>query len=82
MAEDLLEQLLYIIQKVPCYGPQLDEWTDNGSRAQLFMHTRIPDIGSYSIVDENLWCLDLDVSTAAEQGFSKLNEFMKEKQRS
>ena len=80
MAEDLLEQLLDKIKKVPCYGLQLDESTDIGSRAQLLVYIRIPDIDSYSIVDEYLCCLDLGVSTTAEQVFSKLNEFLKEKQ--
>ena len=61
MAEDLLEQLLDKIKKVPCYGLQLDESSDIGSRAQLLVYIRIPDIDSYSIVDEYLCCLDLGV---------------------
>ena len=80
MAEDLLEQLLCKIGKVPCYGLQLDESTDIGRRAQLLLFIRIPDTDSYNIVDEYLCCLDLEVNTSAEQVFSKLNEFMTEKQ--
>jgi len=78
-AEDLLEQLLYKIGKAPCYSLQLDEPTDIGSRAQLLVYMRIPDIDSYDIVDDYLYCLDLDVNTTAEQEFRKLNEFMTEK---
>jgi len=44
------------------------------------VYIRIPDIDSYNIVDEYLCCLDLDVNKTAEQAFSKLNEFMTEKQ--
>ena len=44
------------------------------------MFIRIPDTDSYNIVDEYLCCLDLEVNTSAEQVFSKLNEFMTEKQ--
>ena len=80
MAKDLLEQLLYKIGKVPCYGLQLDESTDVGSRAQLLVFIRFPDADSYNIVDEYLCCLDLEVKTTAEQVFNKLNEFMTEKQ--
>ena len=80
MAEDLLEQLLYKIGKIPCYGLQLDESTDVGSRAQLLVFIRFPDADSYIIVDEYLCCLDLEVKTTAEQVFNKLNEFMTEKQ--
>ena len=80
MAEDLLEQLLCKIGKVPCYGLQLDESTDIGRRAQLLVFIRIPDNDSYNIVDEYLCCLDLEVNTSAEQMFSKLNKFMTEKQ--
>ena len=80
MAEDLLEQLLYKIGKVPCYGLQLDESTDVGGRAQLLVFIRFPDADSYNIVDEYLCCLDLEVKTTAEQVFNKLNEFMTEKQ--
>ena len=80
MAEDLLEQLLCKIGKVPCYGLQLDESTDIGKRAQLLVFIRIPDTDSCNIVDEYLCCLDLEVNTSAEQVFSKLNEFMTEKQ--
>ena len=80
MAEDLLEQLLYKIGKVPCYRLQLDESTDVGSRAQLLVFIRFPDADSYNIVDEYLCCLDLEVKTTAEQVFNKLNEFMTEKQ--
>ena len=36
MAEDLLEQLLCKIGKVPCYGLELNESIDIGRRAQLF----------------------------------------------
>jgi len=80
MAEDLLEQLLYKIGKAPCYELQLDESTDIGSTAQLLAYIRFPDIDSYNIGDEYLCCQDLDVNTTAEQVFSKLNEFMTEKQ--
>ena len=80
MAEDLLEQLLCKIGKVSCYGLQLDESTDIGRRAQLLLFIRIPDTDSYNIVDEYLCCLNLEVNTSAEQVFSKLNEFMTEKQ--
>ena len=44
------------------------------------MFIRIPDTNSYNIVDEYLCCLDLKVNTSAKQVFSKLNEFMTEKQ--
>ena len=80
MAEDLLEQLLYKIGKVPCYGLQLDESTDVGSGAQLIVFPRFPNADSYNIVDEYLCCLDLEAKTTAEQVFSKLNKFMTEKQ--
>ena len=80
MAEDLLEQLLCKIGKAPCYVLQLDESTDIGRRAQLLVFIRIPDTDSYNIVDEYLCCLDLEVNTSAEEVFSKLNEFMTEKQ--
>ena len=80
MAEDLLEQLLCKIGKVPFYGLQLDESTDIERRAQLLVYIRIPDTDSYNIVNEYLCCLDLEVNTSAEQVFSKLNEFMTEKQ--
>ena len=79
MAEDLLEQLLCQIGKVPCYGLQLDESTNIGRRAQLLVIIRISDTDSYNIVDEYLCCLDLEVNTSAEQVFSKLNEFITEK---
>ena len=80
MAKDLLEQLLCKIGKVPCYGLQLDESTNIGRRAQLLVFIKIPDTDSYNIVDEYLCCLDLEVNTSAKQMFSKLNEFMNEKQ--
>ena len=80
MTEDLLEQLLCKIGKVPCYGLQLNESTDIGKRAQLLLFIRIPDTDSYNIVDEYLCRLDLEVNTSAEQVFSKLNEFMTKKQ--
>ena len=80
MAEDLLEQLLCKIGKVPCYGVQLNESTDIGRRAQLLVFIRIPDTDSYNIVDEYLCCLDLEVNTSAEHVFSKLNKFITEKQ--
>ena len=48
MAEDLLEQFLCKIGKVPCYGLQLDESTDIGRRAQLLVFIRIPDTDSYT----------------------------------
>ena len=80
MAEDLLEQLLCKIGKVPCYGLQLDESTNNGRRAQLLVFIRIPDTDSYNIVDEYLCCLDLEVNASVKQVFSKFNEFMTEKQ--
>ena len=80
MTEDLLEQLLCKIEKGPCYGLQLDESPGIGRRAQLLVFIRIPDTDSYNIVDEYLCCLDLEVNTSAEQVFSKLNEFMTEKQ--
>ena len=80
MAEDLLEQLLCKIGKFSCYGLQLDESTDIGRRAQLLVFIRIPDTDSYNIVDRYLCFLDLEVNTSAEQVFSKLNEFMTEKQ--
>ena len=80
IAEDLLGQLLCKIGKGPCYGLQLDESTDIGRRAQLLVFIRIPDTDSYNIVDEYLCCPDLEVNTSAEQVFSKLNEFMTEKQ--
>ena len=70
MAEGLLEQLLCKIEKVSCYGLQLDESTDIGRRAQLLLFIRIPDTDSYNIVDEYLCCLDLEVNTSAEQVFS------------
>ena len=57
MAEDLLEQLVCLIGKVPCYELQLDESTDIGRRAQLLVLIRIPDTDSYNIVDEYLCCL-------------------------
>ena len=57
MAEDLLEQLLCKIGKVPCYGLQLDESTDIGRRAQLLVFVRIPDTDSYNIVDEYVFVL-------------------------
>ena len=57
MAEDLLEQLLCKIRKVPYYGLQLDESTNIGRRAQLLVFIRIPDTDSYNIVDEYLCCL-------------------------
>ena len=79
MAEDLLEQLLCKIEKVSCYGLQLDKSTNIGRRAQLLVFIRIPDIDSYNIVDKYLCCLDLEVNASAEQVFSKLNEFMTEK---
>ena len=80
MAKDFLEQLLCKIGKVPCYGLQLDESADIGRRAQLLVFIRIPDTDSYNTVDEHLCCLDLELNTSAEQVFSKLNEFMTEKQ--
>ena len=80
MVEDLLEQLLCKIGKVPSYGLQLDESTDIGRSAKLLVFIRIPDTDSYNIVDEYLCCLDLEVNTSAEQVFSKLNKFMIEKQ--
>ena len=80
MAEDLLEELLCKIGKAPCYGLQLDESTDIGRRAQQLVFIRIPDTDSYNIVDEYLCCLALEVNTSTEQVFSKLNEFMTEKQ--
>ena len=80
MAEDLLQQLLYKIGKVSCYELQLNESTDVGSRPQLLVFIRFPDADSYNIVDEYLCCLDLEVKTTAEPVFSKLNEFMTEKQ--
>ena len=49
-------------------------------RAQLLVFIRIPDTDSYNIVYEYLCCLDLEVNTSADQVFSKLNEFMTEKQ--
>ena len=67
------------IGKVPCYGLQLNESTDIGRRAQLFVFIRVPDTDLY-IVNEYLCCLDLEVNTSAEQVFSKHNEFMTEKQ--
>ena len=51
-----------------------------GEEYNLLMFTKIPDTDSYNIVDEYLCCLDLEVNTSAEQVFSKLNEFMTEKQ--
>ena len=80
MVEDLLEQLLCKIGKVPRHGLQLDKSTDIGRRAQLLVFIRIPDTDLYNIVDEYLCCLDLEVNTSAEQVFSKHNEFMTEKQ--
>ena len=80
MAKDLLEQFLCKIGKVSCYGLQLDESTDIGKRAQLLVFIRIADTDSYNIVDEYLFCLDLEVNTSAEQVFNKLNEFMTAKQ--
>ena len=44
------------------------------------MLIRIPDTDSYNIVDEYLCCLDLERNTSAEQVFSKIKEFMTEKQ--
>ena len=44
------------------------------------MFIRIPYSDSYNIVGEHLCYLDLEVNTSAEQVFSKLNEFMTEKQ--
>ena len=67
MAEDLLEQLLCKIGKVPCYGLQLVESTNIGRRAQLLVFIKLPDTDSYNIVDEYLCCLDLEVNTSAEQ---------------
>ena len=79
-AEHLLKQLLCKIGKVSCYGLQLNKLTDIGRRAQLLVFLRIPDTDSYNIVDEYLCYLDLEVNTGAKQVFSKLNEFMTEKQ--
>ena len=44
------------------------------------MFIRIPNTDSYNIVDEYLCCLDLEGNTSTQQVFSKLNEFMTEKQ--
>ena len=57
MAKDFLEQLLCKIRKVSCYELQLDESTDIGRRAQLFVFIEIPDTDSYNIVDVYLCCL-------------------------
>ena len=66
-AEDLLEQLLHKIETAPCYGLQLDESTDVGSRAPLLVYFGITDVDSLAFVDEYLYSLDLGVNTTAEQ---------------
>ena len=53
MVKDLLEQLINKIEKVSCYGLQLDESTDMEKRAQLLVVIRIPGVDLLAVADEN-----------------------------
>ena len=78
IGDNLENQLLLKLRKVPSFGIQLVETTDVGSEAQLFVFCRFPAVELNKISGHYLFCQPLGVNANSTAIFQKLDNYFKQ----
>lgn len=75
IGNDIQEQLIQLLKKSPWFAIQIDESTDISNKSICLGYVRFIDHKKEDIVEEIMFCIELETTTTSQNIFDKINFF-------